>query len=182
MEVYTWSPGSDLTLDKLFEEAREEQYRTMEHRLKENYSRHSFEYSGIVANTMTINSSGDPEICSTISNRPCWPTNAYRILNRLWKHTNKVTHSKFISEAMFLNVSSQAKWLKSNTDCDLYFISRQTGNWMGWVARKFLDQYKINFSVAKNKYLTCPNECDESCWQHIIYIGKDSILKEWKCK
>lgn len=183
MKTYTWAPGTDSYLDDIFEKTREEHYQSIvEHRLRENYSKNSFDYAGIVAYTIAFNDNGVPEICSTISNRPCWPGSAYRILNRLWKHTNKVTHSKFISEAMVSNVRSQVEWLKENTDCELYFISRQTDNWMKWVSTKFSEQYNINFITADKKYLTCPNECDDSCWQRIIYIGDRTLLDTWKSR
>lgn len=182
MKTYTWAPGTDSYLDDIFNQTREEHYQSIEHRLRENYSKHSFDYADIVAYTIAFNDNDVPEICSTIANRPCWPGPAYRILNRLWKHTNKVKHSTFISEAMVSNVISQVQWLEENTDCELYFISRQTDNWMKWVSTKFSEQYDINFTIAEDKYLTCPNECDDSCWQRIIYIGDKEILSEWKSK
>jgi hypothetical protein len=100
----------------------------------------------------------------------------------MWKHSNKVSHSKRISEAMVASVVSQINWLKENTSCDLYFISRQTDNWMGWVAGKFKSQYNLDFKIAPNKYLTCPNECDETCWQRVIYTGDEQLLDNWKSK
>jgi hypothetical protein len=28
----------------------------------------------------------------------------------------------------------------------------------------------------------CPNECDDTCWQRIIYAGDESLLEQWKRK
>jgi hypothetical protein len=185
METYTWAPGSNTELDRIFEQTRENNYQdllTLNHKLKENYSSNSFDWAGIVANTIAFNNDGVPEICSTIAQRDCWPSSAYRILNRLWKHTNKVKHSKFISEAMVSNARSQIAWLEEHTDCELYFISRQTDNWMGWVSEKFKSQYNLDFNIAPHKYLTCPNECDDTCWQRVIYTGDEKLLNEWKSK
>lgn len=180
MKAVTWIPGENAELDQLFDLLREQQYQNQEHRLWKNYGKDSFQYA--VALTICFNSDNVPEICSSIASRDCWPKNAYRILNRMWKHSNKVFHSKRISEAMAASVVSQISWLKENTTCDLYFISRQTNNWMDWVAEKFKQQYSIDFNIASNKYLTCPNECDETCWQHVIYSGNKELLAQWKSK
>lgn len=182
METYTWAPGSNKELDEIFDRTREENYQSLDHRLRENYSSKSFAWAGIVANTIAFNKEGVPEICSTISQRDCWPNSAYRILNRLWKHTNKTKYRTFISEAMVSNVQSQIEWLNENTDYEMCFISRQTNNWMDWVANKFAEQYNINFTIAPDNYLTCPNECDDSCWQRVIYIGNTDLLTQWKSK
>lgn len=180
MYTITWTPGSDPDLDKIFDEVREQQYQNKDHRLWKNYGRDSFQFA--VALTICFNDNDVPEICSSIASRECWPANTYRILNRMWKHSNKVTHSKRISEAMAASVNSQIRWLQDNTECELYFISRQTDNWMSWVSEKFKLQYGLDFKIATNKYLTCPNEFDNSCWQHIIYSGDDTVLTQWKSK
>lgn len=180
METYTWVPGTEPHLDKIFNEVREERYQCREHRLWENYSKEHFESS--IALTIAFNKEGIPEICSSIASKDCWPTDAYRILNRMWKHSNKVQHSVKISRAMVSNVESQIDWLNQFTECKLYFISRQTDNWMSWVAEKFKSQYDLEFNIAPYKYLTCSNECDDSCWQHIIYAGDTEILNKWKSK
>jgi hypothetical protein len=180
METYTWVPGTEPELDKAFDQVREERYQDREHRLWENYSREHFESA--VALTIAFNKDGTPEICSSIASRDCWPNNAYRILNRMWKHSNKVAHSLKISTAMVSNVQSQIDWLDQFTDCKLYFISRQTDNWMEWVAGKFKSQYNLDFKIAPHKYLTCPNECDDTCWQRVIYTGDEKLLNEWKSK
>ena len=81
---------------------------------------------------------------------------------------------------MGYSAGSQIEWLEKNTDCLLYFISRQTdNNWDNWMIEHF-KEYGIHFKTDKYLYLTCPNECDNTCWQHIIYTGDDSLLELWK--
>jgi hypothetical protein len=80
---------------------------------------------------------------------------------------------------MGYSAKSQIEWLQQNTDCKLYFISRQTGNWQEWMSTHFKD-YGIDFKYDNYKYLTCPNECDDTCWQHIVYSGDEQLLNVWK--
>ena len=124
MKTITWSIGSDSKLDNLFNNLREHQYQDKSHRLWQNYSKESFEYAGIIACTINFNDQQEPEMCSTISSRPCWPKNVYRILNRAWKHTNRTKTRIEISQGMGDSVISQIEWLKENTDYKMYFISR----------------------------------------------------------
>lgn len=181
MNTITWAPGSNKELDEIFDHYRILQFEDKNHKLAKNYSADFYKFS--VAFTIAFNDEDEPEICSSIAKRDCWPNGAYRILNRLWKTKNhRIIHSKFISQAMAENAISQIAWLKENTKCSLYFISRESPHWMKWVSTKFSEQYYINFTIADNKYLTCPNECDDSCWQRIIYIGDSSLLDTWKSR
>ena len=180
MEAHTWVPGSDKKLDKLFDQLREEQYQNKKHRLWQNYSPEYWNDAGIVANTICFNDNDVPEICSTISSRSCWPDSVYRILNRTWKHSNKKSMMSEISQAMGLATISQINWLSNNTDCKLYFISRQSDNWAEWVRDNFKRQFNLDFQIGPYKYLTCPNECDSTCWQSILYSGNDEQLTQWK--
>jgi hypothetical protein len=82
---------------------------------------------------------------------------------------------------MGYSAASQIEWLERNTDCQLYFISRQTDNWNDWMMDHF-KEYQINFLTDTHLYLTCPNECDDTCWQRIIYSGDESLLEQWKRK
>ena len=182
MKTITWIPNSNKELDEIFNGLREKQFRDQSHRLYKNYSQESFADAGIIAYTIHFNNNGDAEMCSSISNRNCWPKKAFRILNRTWKTNNKQPIMKEISQAMGQTTLSQISWLQSNIDLKLYFISRQTENWMYWVTRNFKRQFNLDFKIAENKYLTCPNECDDSCWQNIIYNGDTEILKSWKNK
>ena len=119
-------------------------------------------------------------MCSTIAVRDCWPVGGYRILNRLWKHSNKIVYPRVMSPSFGSGAQSQVNWLGENTDCKLYFISRQTDNWQAWVMSNFEKEYDLDFKSDNYKYLTCPNECDDTCWQSIIYAGSEQLLEQWK--
>jgi hypothetical protein len=178
MRTVTWAPGSDLELDKLFNDLREQQYQDRSHRLWENYSRDSFKFA--VALTICFDNNDVPEMCASVASRDCWPENVYRILNRLWKHSNKIKYPRTMSPSFADVAKSQIAWLKEHTNYQLYFISRQTDNWEEWVIRNFKEVYDIPFETDKYKYLTCPNECDNACWQKIIYHGDARVLDVWK--
>lgn len=178
MKTITWSPGTNPELDRLFDSLRVEQHNDRTHRLWENYSKDSFKFA--VALTICFDNNEVPEMCSSIASRECWPGNAYRILNRLWKHSNKIKYPRVMSPSFAESAKSQINWLNENTDCKLYFISRQTDNWEQWVIRNFKEVYNLHFETDKYKYLTCPNECDETCWQKIIFCGNSSVLDQWK--
>jgi hypothetical protein len=179
MKAITWAPGTNKKMDVLFEDLRQRQYSDKSHRYWSNYGPDFYNFS--IALTIHFNDENIPEMCSSIASRNCWPTGVYRILNRAWKNINRAPRTK-ISEGMALTVKSQISWLEENTDLKLYFISRQTEHWMFWVAEKFNQQYNLKFNISPTKYLTCPNECDESCWQYIIYNGNQKILDQWKSK
>jgi hypothetical protein len=74
----------------------------------------------------------------------------------------------------------QSAWLTENTNCDLFFISRQTTNWEAWMIKHFNGDFGFDFDTDKYLYLTCPNECDDTCWQKIIYSGNTGTLGKWK--
>ena len=180
MRTITWVPGTDAEHDELFDQLREQHYNDHSHRLWKNYSREEFNYINPVALTIYFDDNGIPEVCSGISKRDCWPQGVYRIHNRVWKCNNKTQFLRRVSPSMGYSARSQIEWLEQNTDCQLYFISRQTDNkWNGWMIEHF-KEYNINFKTDKYLYLTCPNECDNTCWQHIIYSGNESLLEQWK--
>ena len=180
MRTITWAPGTDLKMDQLFDQLREQQYNDRSHRLWKNYSKDSFDFA--VALTIYFNDNNEPEMCSSIASRDCWPVNAYRILNRLWKHSNKIKFPRVMSPSFAESAKSQIEWLAHNTNCELYFISRQTDNWEEWVIKNFQEVYRVSFKTDNYKYLTCPNECDDTCWQKIIYNGNEQLLAQWKQK
>lgn len=179
MKTVTWKPGTNKKLDKLFERLRFEQENGTD-KLAKNYTKDFYNFS--VALTISFTDNGIPELCSSIGSRDCWPKNVYRILNRVWKPNNRTQSRTVISEGMGQTTISQINWLTENTDCELFFISRETSNWMYWVSENFKKQFNLDFKIAENKYLTCPNQCDNSCWQHIIYNGNDELLNSWKSK
>jgi hypothetical protein len=180
MKSITWKPGSNKELDSLFNQCRLEQYTDRTHRLWENYSVDM--YKDAVALTICFNDQDYPEMCSTIAVKNCWPVGCYRILNRLWKHSNKIKFPRVMSPSFAESAKSQIAWLAQNTNCELYFISRQTDNWEEWVIKNFQEVYGVGFKTDNYKYLTCPNECDDTCWQKIIYNGNEQLLTQWKQK
>lgn len=178
MKTITWVPGSNSDLDKLFDDLREQQYSDKSHRLWKNYSKENFVYA--VALTIHFDDHDYPVMCSSIASRDCWPKGAYRILNRLWKHSDKVKYKRTIGPSFGHSMISQLDWLKENTDFNLCFISRQTDHWEDFVIDEFKNRYSVEWKKAQYKYLTCPNECDDTCWQRIIYHGDKELLTQWK--
>lgn len=180
MKTETWIPGSNNQLDTLFDQLREQQFNDKSHKLHKNYSREFYKFC--LAFTIVFDDNGMPEMCSSISQRDCWPSNAYRILNRLWKVNDlrKQGAPGIMSESFGLTALSQIDWINNFTNNHLVFISRETENWERWVSRQFKEGYNLNFKMSKYKFLTCPNECEATCWQKIIYIGNDKYLKLWK--
>lgn len=177
MNVVTWAPGTNPEYDELFEKLRAEHYADTSHRLWKNYAKEAF--ADVAALTIYFDNEGVPEVCSSTTQRDCWPASAYRIHNRVWKANNKKTFLRKVSPSMGYSAKSQIDWLSANTDCRLYFISRQTDNWNEWMINHF-KEYNIHFKTDNYIYLTCPNECDDTCWQRIIYSGDTSLLEQWK--
>jgi hypothetical protein len=178
MKSVTWKPGTIKELDDEFDHLRSIQYSNKNHRLWENYD--SAHFKDAVALTLCWNDEGVAEICSSIASRKCCPKNTYRILNRLWKHSNKVKFPKIMSPSFANVAASQISWLQQNTDCQLYFISRQTENWEDWTIKNFEEIYNLSFKTDNYKYLTCSLETEPTCWQKIIFNGDESVLRSWK--
>jgi hypothetical protein len=178
MSVVTWVPGSNPTYDKLFHTLREEHYQDQTHRLWGNYARYAF--NNVAVLSIYFNDDNIPEICSSATSQWGWPDTAYRIHNRVWKCNNKQTFLRKVSDGMGLIAQSQSAWLKENTNCKLFFISRQTTNWEEWMIKHFNKDFGFNFKTDKYFYLTCPKESDDTCWQKIIYEGDTEVLNTWK--
>jgi hypothetical protein len=178
MNTITWVPGENYELDNLYNDLREKQYADHGQRLWKNYSNEFIK--DVIALTIHFDDHGNPEMCSSVASRNCWPKSVYRILNRLWKNSNKIHYPVKMSPSFGMSAKSQIEWLNKNTDCQLYFISRQTPNWERWCIRQFQKQFDLTFVEGKNKYLTCPDICDETCWQTIIYNGDPTLLDYWK--
>lgn len=180
MNTITWRPGTDPKLDSLFDDLREQHYQDRTHRLWKNYHRDAFKE--VSALTICFDDKGIPEMCSSILVRDCWPAGAVRVLNRLWKSNNKINYPRTMSASWGLSAQSQFEWMKENLDHDLCFISRQSNNWQDFTRQEFARQFKIHWSSDNFRYLTCSNEDDESCWQHILYLGNEKLLEKWKRK
>jgi len=179
MRTIIWAPGTEPAYDNIFEDLREQHYNDHSHRLWKNYSKEAFR--GVAALSIYYGEDGKPEVCSSTTQRSCWPEGAYRIHNRVWKCSNKKQFLRKVSPSMGYSAKTQIEWLKINRDCKLFFISRQTNNWDDWMIEHF-KEYGIHFKTDNYLYLTCPNECDDTCWQRIIYAGDESLLEQWKRK
>jgi len=177
MPAITWTPGTDNELDQMFNLLREEQYNDRTHHLWPNYSKESFDSA--VALTIYFDETDKPVLCSSVSSRDCWPTGAYRILNRTWKPYERLGWPKGVGSNFGETIQSQIDWLEITTECKLYFVSRQKQGWQDWCIRSFKKHGHI-FKKNNQQYLTCPNECDDTCWQLIIYNGDEDILTQWK--
>lgn len=176
--VKTWVKGSDKKLDKLFDSLREKQYNNTLDKLHKNYSIENF--TNCLAYSICFEFD-KPIMCASISHKSCWPKNTYRILNRLWKPDDvRIKFPRQMSPSFGLIALDQINWIKSNLDYDCIFISRQTKNWQNFVISEFQRQYNFSWNTNNNKYLTCENETNDDCWQNIIYVGNDKVLKKWK--
>lgn len=175
--VTTWVSNS--YLDNIYEELRQAHY-NIDHKLRENYSvAHIQEVS---AKSIYWDHLGNPSIVCSILNRSCWPTNTYRILNRLWK--TKINSGKTfnIDNGFYLLLKNQMNWCY-NHDASAIFMSRQTsGKWQQWVISHFLKISNINLHAPTEYFLTCDNEECSSCWQKIIFHGDTRLLNNWKKK
>jgi len=178
MHAITWKPGENESLDRLFDDLRLKQY-DLKDRLSPNYGSHMF--SQVVALTITFDIDDTPLVCSTISNKKIWPHGVYRIYNRTWKPIEKRKQSihSGVTPEMALTGKSQINWLTENTDCKLYFFSRETSNWRKFSIMSLAKDHHLKFTDGEYEYLTCENKCDNTCWQTMIYNGDSDLLKEW---
>jgi hypothetical protein len=177
--MYTkiWKPGTDQELDNLFEDLRKKQYEGNDP-LWYNYDQSSF--YDCTALCITFNDEV-PEVCSSITTKPFWPTNTYRILNRLWKSAPRLKMLKKMSPNVGQMVLDQISWLENNLDPKLVFISRQPPGWQKFTINTLQKDFNIEFKTNDYKYQTCTAD-DESCWQSIIYRGDESLLEQWNKK
>jgi len=175
-QAVTWV--SDPVLDGIYEELRKLHYLNVGHRLYKNYSLdHVNEVS---AKTIYWGHSGEPEIVCSILQRPCWPNNTYRILNRLWKPKILTNPIFDINEGFAKVLEDQINWCELRK-ADGVFMSRQgDGKWQKWAAKKLTVMTGLEFYLPDEKFLTCNNEDDESCWQKIIYYGDANNIQDWK--
>jgi uncharacterized protein (DUF2344 family) len=49
-----------------------------------------------------------------------------------------------------------------------------------WDVESFKNDFNLSLNKDQYKYLTCPNECEDTCWQNIIYRGNEQLLNQWK--
>lgn len=175
-KAITWT--SDPVLDEIYEDLRKKHYIKEGHRLYKNYSKNHL--AEVSAKTIYWGHSGEPEIVCSILKRPCWPDNTYRILNRLWKPKMLTGPIFDISEGFAKVLEDQVGWCELRK-ADGVFMSREgDGKWQKWAAEKLGRMTGLKFQVPYDKFLTCSNEQDDSCWQRIIYYGNPEVVKHWK--
>jgi hypothetical protein len=74
MRTITWAPGTNTEYDTLFETLRATHYADTSHRLWKNYAKDAF--TDVAALTIHFDNDGVPEVCSSTTQRPCWPAGA----------------------------------------------------------------------------------------------------------
>jgi len=177
-QVITWT--TDSVLDQIYNDLRKKHYLKSGHRLFKNYS--EYHIREVSAKSIYWGHSGRPEIVASILQRPCWPDETYRILNRLWKpdmHTNPVFE---INEGFTKLIEDQINWCKLRGAKGMFMSREGDSNWQQWVVSKLSNQTDIEFYIPDEKFLTCNNEEDESCWQKILYHGDTDQTLTWKNK
>jgi hypothetical protein len=182
--MYTeiWIPGTDAELDKLFEQLRIQQHTDTSHPLYRNYAAEAFKECSALSITFD---NAMPIVVGSILARPCWPKNAYRILNRFWKvHEHRLPHlDRNHGMSVFSKtVEAHANYAEKDLNADLVFISRQHDNWQSFTKKILTEKVNVEFKYNDNKYLTCSNEDDDTCWQKILYRGNEDLLTDWKNK
>lgn len=172
-----WIPGTNKELDDLFEYLRQIQYNNKDVPLWQNYNAETF--TKCTALTITFNQDHTPEFCASIRIRDCWPKKVYRICDRLWRHGESRMHVKNMPGTS-ITAKTQFDWLKTNTDMELVFVSRESQKWQRYTVAQLKKQVNLDFNFDSYKYKTCATLNDDSCWQYIIYSGNTNLLKEWQ--
>jgi len=175
-QITTWTCDTDL--DSVYEDLRSRHYTNASHRLYKNYGpEHVAELS---AKSIYWGADGSPKIVCSILGRNCWPARTYRILNRLWKPKLNSGNAFSIDKGFALLIKDQYQWCLDH-GADAVFMSRQTeSRWQQWATKFFTEMTGLEFHIPQEKFLTCSNELDESCWQRIIFLGNSAVLNNWK--
>ena len=182
MYIKIWKPGTDSELDQLFEVLRIQQHSDTSHPLYRNYSKDAFKECSALSITFD---NDQPIVVGSILTRNCWPKNAYRIVNRFWKvHEHRLPHlDRNHGMTVFSKtVEAHVNYAEQELNAELVFISRQHDTWQGFIKKILAQKLSIEFKYNDNKYLTCENEHDETCWQKILYRGNQDLLTDWKNK
>jgi hypothetical protein len=177
-QVTTWT--NDPMLDSIYEELRKKHYEKTSQRLFKNYS--STHLKEVSAKSIYWGHSGEPEIVCSILARPVWPDNTYRILNRLWKTEINTGPVLGIQKAFGLLIQDQINWCELRGAKGMFMSRDVNGAWQNWASRHFTKMTGITFVTPSDKFLTCSNEEDASCWQKIIYCGDTELLVDWNKK
>jgi hypothetical protein len=180
MYATSWVPGTNRDLDNLFDQLRQQRFLDTDHKLHKNFDKKQFENVSIL--TISFDNDNNPKFCGSVIAKNCWPKKVYRIVNRIWKIDLQPSPLQKLSEGGKVMMSSQIKWLRENTDCELYFISRSGNYWQQFVVDECKNRYNLTFEFDNYKYQTCTTPNDDSCWQKIIYCGNANLLQNWSRK
>jgi hypothetical protein len=173
--VTTWD--NDKELNDTYEYYRQQHFKNTKHRLYSNYSKNHV--SELSAKSIYWGNDGEPKIICSILARSCWPDDTYRILNRLWKPNLNSGAIFDIDQGFGMLVKDQLDWSIQH-GANAVFMSRQTdGKWQQWASKILTEMTGIEFYLPPEKFLTCENESDSSCWQKIIFYGDKSKLNTW---
>ena len=177
-EVTIWQ--TDAELDSVYEMLRQE-HEKKDHRFASNY--HVAHVKELTAKSIYWDESGEPMIVSSILQRPCWPKDVYRIINRAWKPFMNIESPFTIHRGWFIMTREQANWCFERKAKGV-FISRQslTAAIQQWGLKRGKHLLGYNFEMPSDKYLTCVNEDNPACWQRIVYCGDSDLLQQWKRK
>jgi len=174
-QAITWTV--DPVLDAIYEDLRKKHYVNVGHRLYKNYSNNHV--NEVSAKTIYWGHSGEPEIVCSILARPCWPENTYRILNRLWKPKMLTGPIFDISEGFAKVLEDQLNWCQLRNAAGVFMSREGDGNWQQWAGERLSAMTNLEFAMPEEKFLTCNNEQDTSCWQRILYHGDETVLENW---
>ena len=182
MNTEIWVPGANTKLDNLFDSLRSQQYLDTTHPLHKNYAAEAFEECSALSITFD---NDQPIVVGSILARSCWPKNAYRIVNRFWKvHEHRLPHldRRHGMTVFSKTVEAHVNYAEQQLGAEMTFISREYNNWQGFTQKILAAKVGLEFKYNDRKYLTCGNEHDDTCWQKILYRGKEDLLTDWKTK
>ena len=182
MKTEIWIPGTNNYLDKLFEDLRKIQNSDTSHPLHKNYDIQSFKECSALSITFLNH---QPVVAGSILQRNCWPTGAFRVLNRFWKIKEHRLSNLNRSNGLDIfcsTVESHVIYAEKHLGAKLVFMSRQSDKWQKFIKAIINKKVKLSFSYDNFSYLTCENQHDQSCWQKIIYKGNEDLLQNWQRK
>lgn len=119
----------------------------------------------------------DPTIFSTVYRREWWPEGSYRILNRTWQYPRVTVVQKTINDGLYEMVSEQISWCKKQPNFRIAIITRNKNKRLFFKMIKDLKKINLDFFIGENIWVCEGTALD--CYQHVLYYGDKSVLKEW---
>lgn len=127
---------------------------------------------------------------STVFQRPFYPGNVARVMNRRYKNPSfrfRTMYGRTINPAEFIAeaVSQQIDFLRTRPEIEFVFLSREVHcpRLMALYAEGLTRHTRYHWTVPDDLFLVCPHPTGWSCWQHVIYAdirgtGKQFALAE----